>query len=226
MKTCSLCKKEKSLDEFILDKYKKSGRTSRCKQCVREKYSEKNFPRIDSGKKVCMHCKIDKEYIEFGSNKANKDGLNVWCKICARKKSTEYRHRTPEAWERERHQKFVNWREKLGIPVPIKIKGKKGEGYINRQGYLSFKRKDHPCADKNGRVQASHLVVYEHTGRILKKGESVHHKNGHRLDNSIENLEVWSTSQPSGQRIEDKINWCIEFLIEQEYDVKKRDYNE
>ncbi len=221
MKICSFCKKEKNLDEFILDKYKKSGRKSRCKQCVREIYSKKNNPRIEYGIKACMHCKVKKEFKEFGNNRTNNDGLHVWCKICARKKSTEYRHRTPEAWERERQKRFVNWREKLGVCLSIKIKGKKGEGYVNKQGYLSFKRKGHPCADKNGRVQASHLVIYEHTGRILKKGESVHHKNGMRLDNTIENLEVWSSSQPFGQRVEDKIKWCIEFLNEYGYQVMK-----
>jgi hypothetical protein len=28
----------------------------------------------------------------------------------------------------------------------------------------------------------------------------------------IENLELWSKSQPSGQRVEDKILWAIEIL--------------
>ena len=38
--------------------------------------------------------------------------------------------------------------------------------------------------------------------------------NGDRLDNRIENLELWTTSQPSGQRVEDKIAWAKEFLAE------------
>jgi hypothetical protein len=42
-----------------------------------------------------------------------------------------------------------------------------------------------------------------HLDRPLRPEENVHHLNGDRLDNRLENLELWSTSQPIGARVED-----------------------
>ena len=58
---------------------------------------------------------------------------------------------------------------------------------------------------------AEHRIVVEHQlGRPLHEWESVHHKNGIRDDNRPENLELWVTHQPYGQRLEDIISWVVE----------------
>jgi len=78
--------------------------------------------------------------------------------------------------------------------------------------------------DKNGyrviwadgkRYQFEHRVVMErHIGRLLKSHETVHHKDGNRLNNSLDNLELWSSRHGKGQRVTDKIAFCIDFLRE------------
>jgi hypothetical protein len=77
---------------------------------------------------------------------------------------------------------------------------RKKTGKKNKQGYNLIYSKSEK------KYVLEHRYVYEqHYGIILTHSQNVHHINGDRLDNRIENLELWDTSQPSGQRVEDKI---------------------
>ena len=55
-------------------------------------------------------------------------------------------------------------------------------------------------------------VMEQMIGRQLTRKETVHHKNGVRTDNRPENLELWASSQPAGQRVEDLVAWAHEII--------------
>ncbi|HEY3942073.1 MAG TPA: HNH endonuclease signature motif containing protein [Acidimicrobiales bacterium] len=69
----------------------------------------------------------------------------------------------------------------------------------------------HPRAAQRSPYVFEHIIVAERAlGRYLVEGESVHHRNGVRDDNRLENLELWTRPQPSGIRVSDAVEWARE----------------
>ncbi len=161
------------------------------------------------------------------------------CVMCWRKKKIEenpdYKNKRTQ-WQRK-HDRKKSGRE-LDSPLLVAPAGsghidktgyKRIPGYIDEMGYRRLSRKGHPNASKTGknkyRVTEHAVVMSEHLGRPLRKGESIHHKNGIRHDNRMENLELWDKRQPAGQRVEDKIKFYKEFLEEHGYEVTLKQLN-
>lgn len=83
----------------------------------------------------------------------------------------------------------------------------RGGRYIDGNGYI---RITDPITGQ--RRFEHHWVMMKTLGRNLLPGENVHHKNGVRDDNRAENLELWITLQPHGQRPEDLVEWAHEII--------------
>lgn len=98
-------------------------------------------------------------------------------------------------------RRSFRWVTKHGSKRPESTK----QGSVTSDGYRVMHLK--------GRYHLEHrLVMEQHLGRKLLPKENVHHKDGDRLNNDISNLELWSTSQPPGQRVEDLLKWAHEII--------------
>ena len=89
-------------------------------------------------------------------------------------------------------------------PIPQAENREIGSRRIGKGGYVTLKT-------ENGIVVEHRYVMEKMLGRKLKVGETVHHRNGIRHDNRPENLELWVVPPRFGQRIEDLIEYLIEF---------------
>lgn len=67
-------------------------------------------------------------------------------------------------------------------------------------------------AFSNGRVFQHRLVMATAVGRALFADETVHHRNGDRLDNRLGNLELRIGPHGKGGDLPDTIEWALEVL--------------
>jgi hypothetical protein len=71
----------------------------------------------------------------------------------------------------------------------------------DKDGYILIRKPDHPYAMASGYVREHRLVMEDEIGRYLRPGEVVHHINGIRDDNRIENLVLYE-SNAAHKRVE------------------------
>ncbi len=90
-----------------------------------------------------------------------------------------------------------------------------GSTWRTAAGYVKLSAPGHPNAvGAAGQILAHRLVMANHLGRPLLPGETVHHKDGDRSNNAIENLELWGSYHGPGQRHADHLAYCVGFVRE------------
>lgn len=168
------------------------------------------------GIKKCCYCNNEKETSEFGKDKNSKDGLSYRCKKCnneiARKRKKKKIIFKCNSCGKE---KVVNYQDskkrktqycsncfsketQKGIKRPQfsnENSGRWGGGeYISSDGYKMIKCEGSYHPSGRQLYKKEHIIVYEeHLGRKIKTqkgymGEQVHHIDGNKLNNNIDNL--------------------------------------
>jgi len=136
-----------------------------------------NAYKIDKDKNRGKYCSIkcyhsDPEVIEkFKKSAGFRKGKPPWNKGLTK----ETDERIKKCSEKMMGKNHHNW---------------KGGKVKTTGGYIKIKMREHPDATAEGYVLEHRLIMEKKIGRRLNVWEEVHHKNGIKSDNRIENLEL------------------------------------
>ena len=111
----------------------------------------------------------------------------------------------------EGRAKHYNRNQKFCSRECAKLFQTKGWG-LDKNGYEVHYRSN--GQGKRVYVLRHRQVMEDFLGRKLFTHETVHHRDGNRSNNDLSNLELWSGRHGKGQRVEDKVDFCLSFLQE------------
>ncbi len=103
---------------------------------------------------------------------------------------SDYRKKLSDA--HKGHPGYWTGKQRLDMRGNNSPSWKGGHKYIDEQGYVRVGLSKHENNGKKGYIKEHRLVMENHLGRKLKSNEVVHHINGKRDDNKIENLELFN----------------------------------
>lgn len=141
---------------------------------------------------ACIDCGKER-WIRYVVKEARPQNLR--CRLCGIKWREAHRKPVQLTVEQRRHISEA----KMGAKNPMFGKhGKKHSAWRGGRNYndgyilISINPNDffYPMADNSGYIREHRLIMAKHLCRCLLAWEVVHHKNGVRDDNRIENLEL------------------------------------
>lgn len=168
----------------------------KCVYCGEEVYKRPSLIKKSKVNTCSPECYYS--YIREQSPEANRECLN-----CGKKFRTNpaYIKRRPNSGGKYCSRKcFYEYIKENGLDTGSH---KKGKGWVSLDGYKLI--------SVNNKSRREHRVIMEnHLGRKLRDKEIVHHKNGNKLDNRLENLEIMTQSEHIDLMIRDKKGRLIE----------------
>lgn len=167
-----------------------------CGRCRRERVVRITFAMQERFTGLCYSCasgeRLEDETLENGSiifwSKRKNGKVPTLCGMCQKERWIDLPRTTRQDFtglcfdcvhQAHVRENATNWRG----------------GRFKKNGYIYVRvYPDHPffesMADKAGYILEHRLVMARHLGRPLQSHEIVHHKNGNKRDNTIQNLQL------------------------------------
>lgn len=174
MKRCPRCNEAKPLDAFGKDKQREDGKT--------------------------IHCRICKRTLEKA--RAEQSRISITCPQCSKERLVQNRGRLCPLCRNCSHKghKWTQHQREIMLTVNTGANSKQWKGgRVEAKGgyamvWVSQDNFFYPMAKKShnttGYILEHRLVMAKHLNRCLLPWEVVHHKNGIKNDNRLENLEL------------------------------------